>query len=470
MAIYFVDGDNGSDNNNGTSVDTAWKTIGKACSTLVAGDKVYIKPGTYRERMSPANAGSSGNEIQYIGDINGEYFGVKGFVKVTNLDADTDTWCTRDRALSHYVNRPYYLYKNILFEGASKNGANTQIIVLQSSYITLENCIVYKRDVYQSSYYLAGIILSWGNNCTNYTFKNCIFIGNYQNENSSPEFNSLIFFNNSYSSSLTWTFENCLFMNSYKAIAMDYPISPLYVRNCIFWNVYYAIYATTNAFGSSDHLNLFNNLFKDVYYTTNNSNNVIENQGGNYKEGVRAIYPSSLVLNQITAPILNISSIYEVLKDFARSLSGKGTSSGTTYDFMNNPRPLNDGYDVGCAEWNPNPVKETSVVRSGSASLKIVKAGYVDKVVWLSSGSHTISVYTKWSGYSGTNKPQLIVKQDNYCGISSNQVATATGDGSTWEQLSINITLTKDALVEYRLYARDTGSTAVTYFDDDNVT
>lgn len=470
MAIYFVDGDNGSDTNNGTSPETAWKTIGKACSTLVAGDKVYIKPGTYREQMNPANAGSSGNEIQYVGDINGEYFGVKGFVKVTNLNADTDIWCTRDRALSHLSNRPYYIYRNILFEGASKNGENTQVIALLSSYVTFENCIIYKRDVAQSSFYLAGIILSWEGNTTNYTFKNCIFIGNYQNENTSNTFNALVYFNNSSSGSLTWIFENCLFMNSYKAIGMDYPISPLYIKNCIFWNVWCAIHSTTNYFGYWDHLNLYNNLFKDVYYTTNNSSNVIEGQGGNYKEGVRMIYPSTLVLNQITAPILNISSMYEVLKDFARTLSGKGTSGGTTYDFMNNPRPLNDGYDVGCAEWNPSPTKENSIVRSGNASLKISKAGYVDKVVWLSSGSHTISVYTKWSGYSGTNKPQLIIKQDNYCGISSDQVATAIGDGSNWEQLSVNITLTKDALVEYRLYARDTGSSAVTYFDDDNVT
>jgi hypothetical protein len=37
-----------------------WLTIQKAATTMVAGDTVYIKAGTYNEQVVPANSGSSG--------------------------------------------------------------------------------------------------------------------------------------------------------------------------------------------------------------------------------------------------------------------------------------------------------------------------------------------------------------------------------------------------------------------------
>ena len=42
-----------------------WKTIQKAADTLIAGDTVYIKAGTYNERVIPKNSGSPGNYITY---------------------------------------------------------------------------------------------------------------------------------------------------------------------------------------------------------------------------------------------------------------------------------------------------------------------------------------------------------------------------------------------------------------------
>jgi len=56
---------NGNDNLSGTTVDNAWATIGKANSTLQAGDTVYILDGTYNETIDPANSGTSGNLITY---------------------------------------------------------------------------------------------------------------------------------------------------------------------------------------------------------------------------------------------------------------------------------------------------------------------------------------------------------------------------------------------------------------------
>ncbi|MEM6643694.1 MAG: T9SS type A sorting domain-containing protein [Bacteroidota bacterium] len=60
---YYVSKD-GSDSNPGTEAEP-FLTIGKAASIMVAGDICYIKEGTYRETVSPANAGSAAAPITF---------------------------------------------------------------------------------------------------------------------------------------------------------------------------------------------------------------------------------------------------------------------------------------------------------------------------------------------------------------------------------------------------------------------
>ena len=67
-ANYYVDGVNGSDDNFGTTTQTAWKTIGKAAGILTAGQTVVVLPGTYAEAVNnTTNAGTSGSPITYRG-------------------------------------------------------------------------------------------------------------------------------------------------------------------------------------------------------------------------------------------------------------------------------------------------------------------------------------------------------------------------------------------------------------------
>jgi parallel beta-helix repeat protein len=63
-AAYYVDASNGNNSNPGNEAKP-WLTIQKAAETLVAGDTVYIKEGTYIERVIPLNSGSSNNYITY---------------------------------------------------------------------------------------------------------------------------------------------------------------------------------------------------------------------------------------------------------------------------------------------------------------------------------------------------------------------------------------------------------------------
>jgi hypothetical protein len=62
-SVYYV-ATTGSDANRGTFT-RPWRTIRKAADTLQAGDTVYIRAGTYRERVLPQNSGSAGQYITY---------------------------------------------------------------------------------------------------------------------------------------------------------------------------------------------------------------------------------------------------------------------------------------------------------------------------------------------------------------------------------------------------------------------
>ena len=65
-SIYYIDTAhaNASDTNPGTEA-LPWKTITKANQTLVAGDTVYIKGGTYSSYVAPVRSGTASNRITY---------------------------------------------------------------------------------------------------------------------------------------------------------------------------------------------------------------------------------------------------------------------------------------------------------------------------------------------------------------------------------------------------------------------
>lgn len=62
-ATYYVT-TSGRDANAGTEAQP-WRTIQKAAVTLIAGDTVYVKTGTYNEKVFPKNSGIPGNYITY---------------------------------------------------------------------------------------------------------------------------------------------------------------------------------------------------------------------------------------------------------------------------------------------------------------------------------------------------------------------------------------------------------------------
>ena len=61
--IFFVDGVNGNDTNDGQTEGSAWKTIQKAKNTLKSGQMVFVRGGTYNEYGPIANSGIPGEPI-----------------------------------------------------------------------------------------------------------------------------------------------------------------------------------------------------------------------------------------------------------------------------------------------------------------------------------------------------------------------------------------------------------------------
>jgi hypothetical protein len=65
QAPYFVDGINGDNSNNGTSLATAWKTIQKAANSTPPNSTVMIKGGTYHENIVINVSGTAGQPITF---------------------------------------------------------------------------------------------------------------------------------------------------------------------------------------------------------------------------------------------------------------------------------------------------------------------------------------------------------------------------------------------------------------------
>lgn len=86
-ATYFVRTD-GADNNDGLAnnpdaggtANQAWLTIGKAESTMVAGDTVRVADGTYNERVTCTGvSGTEASWINYVGNATGTGVVMRGF-------------------------------------------------------------------------------------------------------------------------------------------------------------------------------------------------------------------------------------------------------------------------------------------------------------------------------------------------------------------------------------------------------
>lgn len=126
---YYVSPD-GDDDNPGT-FDSPWETIGMAARTITAGDTVYVRDGTYSERVVPENSGTSPE----AGVVYMAYSGESPVIDGTGISIPGDMrGLVEISGLSH-----------IVFDGFTVMNAGTAdnhcgILVYGSSSVTVRHC------------------------------------------------------------------------------------------------------------------------------------------------------------------------------------------------------------------------------------------------------------------------------------------------------------------------------------------
>ena len=129
--VYYV-ATTGSDSNLGT-IAQPWRTIQKAANTMVAGDNVYIRAGTYRERVVPQHAGSAGQYITYAA-----YPG-----ETATIDGSSVTLPDDLAGLFEVSGKSYIKVSGLRVVNAGPHDNNAGILVLGSSYVVVENNYTY---------------------------------------------------------------------------------------------------------------------------------------------------------------------------------------------------------------------------------------------------------------------------------------------------------------------------------------
>ncbi|MFA4817185.1 MAG: right-handed parallel beta-helix repeat-containing protein [Parcubacteria group bacterium] len=188
-ATYYV-ATNGNDSNSGAQ-SAPFKTIQKAANIMVAGDTVYIRAGTYVERVTPQHSGAAGNYIAFQ-----NYGSEEVWIESPNLSATDCAICMGGSpATSHikfkglkfrntnwaqiFINGESYAKNNIIFDGVTSNGSmynyylvngvsNVQIIngtmygnQFGTTIVTSNNILIDNNEVSYST--IDGIyVTDWG--------------------------------------------------------------------------------------------------------------------------------------------------------------------------------------------------------------------------------------------------------------------------------------------------------------------
>ncbi|NOY05500.1 MAG: T9SS type A sorting domain-containing protein [Chlorobi bacterium] len=123
---YYV-ATTGNDANPGTT-SQPWRTLTKAANTLVAGDTVFIRAGTYGEQVIPVNSGTAGNPIVYMnypGDV----------VTIDGSSVSLPAW----EGLFEIDSKGYITVSGLRIINVGPNGSNTGIQVEGSNHIIIKN-------------------------------------------------------------------------------------------------------------------------------------------------------------------------------------------------------------------------------------------------------------------------------------------------------------------------------------------
>ncbi len=129
--VYYVS-PAGNDAHPGT-IAQPWRTIQHAADTLAAGDTVYIRAGTYHERVIPQRSGAAGQPITYAA-----YPG-----ETATIDGSSVTLPDDLAGLFEVAGQSYIRVSGLRVVNAGPHADNAGILVSGSSHVTVEKCYTY---------------------------------------------------------------------------------------------------------------------------------------------------------------------------------------------------------------------------------------------------------------------------------------------------------------------------------------
>jgi hypothetical protein len=177
---------NGSDSNSyaqAQNTATAWLTIGKALTSAVSGDIVYIGAGVYRETINVAMT-SAVAETKFIGDIDGSHAGDIGEVRLTGYTTDDKSAAASIGATIDLAGRDFITFENIVFVGTATTLTNGSVIeagtTVISTNIKFTDCtFIPGSDATKTMIYVAGTTGGGSPDngvSANWTFDRCRFL------------------------------------------------------------------------------------------------------------------------------------------------------------------------------------------------------------------------------------------------------------------------------------------------------
>ena len=458
MATYYVS-KSGNDNNEGTSEALAWLTVTKAFQTLQAGDTCYIAPGTYRERVIMSNAGTLGSIILIIGDPDCEHFinENKGTVRITGADTSEVAPSTAGNVIN--CEKDYVTVRNLVIDGSpydeaairrgsgTQYGRNTEYCVCSGyygvQYGVIDHCLCIGR---YAAYYAK-------------TIKDSICIGDYVVYVADEVYNTISAGRYAFYDANAY---NCMAFASTQGFQNSSSRTGIIAKNCFSFSCNYGFngynsvtnYLTTvNCYSQFCYNAYYNCSLTDCKYSTCHSPGV----------GLTGTPTEGAILSWA---FQSFDKLREALKPWMfEGAKQWGTTSGITVpdtDILGLPRQMiGGGLDIGPYAYSIEEA-DWSTYSTDAPSIKISQKGAkVFKLPAEVGTAITITCKCKHQNTSG-DKPQLILKGESI----SEQTDTCINDTDTWDTLTVSATPTKDEELEVILYARDTGSIAVAYFSD----
>jgi len=170
-AVYYV-APTGNDNYPGTEAQP-WLTIQKAADTMVAGDMVYIKAGTYNEQVNPVNSGAPASYITYSA-----YPGHTVTIDGTGITLPAYS------GLFNVQSREYIRIAGLRLINASSDLSNAGILVDNCNHIIIENNYTYNTISSSIGVWNTSYVTVAGNevqSCCHGGQQECISIGGCSN-------------------------------------------------------------------------------------------------------------------------------------------------------------------------------------------------------------------------------------------------------------------------------------------------